>query len=195
MIWGYHQIFQETTISISLILGASAISVLGLWWKILNRICPSTKRMISICLQPEWWKNPYPKTTQTRFGWTLASDGGQWMMGDKYLRVMGVWWMVTDIGLIFINIYLLYIYIYILYIYIYNIYVYIYIFIIYMYIYIYIIIYMDVSENNIGTPKSSINYTRGFHYKPSILGYPYFWKHPYIYMWFIFPKVVPGPWA
>ena len=35
---------------------------------------------------------------------------------------------------------------------------------------------MDVSENG-GTPKSS-NFNRVFHYKPSILGYPYFWKHP-----------------
>ena len=38
-------------------------------------------------------------------------------------------------------------------------------------------IHMDVSENS-GTPKSSI-LTRVFLYKPSILGYPYFWKHPY----------------
>ena len=39
---------------------------------------------------------------------------------------------------------------------------------------------MDVSENS-GTPKSSIlnHFNRVFHYKPSILGYPYFWKHPY----------------
>ena len=37
---------------------------------------------------------------------------------------------------------------------------------------------MDVSENS-GTPKSSI-LIRVFHYKPSISGYPYFWKHPYI---------------
>ena len=37
---------------------------------------------------------------------------------------------------------------------------------------------MDVSENR-GTPKSSIS-NRVFHYKPSILGYPYFWKHPYL---------------
>ena len=37
---------------------------------------------------------------------------------------------------------------------------------------------MDVSENN-GTPKSSIFLMKVFHYKPSILGYPYFWKHPY----------------
>ena len=34
---------------------------------------------------------------------------------------------------------------------------------------------MGVSKNS-GTPKSSI--LIGFHYKPSILGYPYFWKHP-----------------
>ena len=37
---------------------------------------------------------------------------------------------------------------------------------------------MGVSKNN-GTPKSSI-LIGFFHYKPSILGYPYFWKHPYI---------------
>ena len=37
--------------------------------------------------------------------------------------------------------------------------------------------YMGVSENR-GTPKSSI-FNRIFHYKPSILGYPCFWKHPY----------------
>ena len=35
---------------------------------------------------------------------------------------------------------------------------------------------MDVSENR-GTPKI-IHFNRVFHYKPSILGYPYFWKHP-----------------
>ena len=33
---------------------------------------------------------------------------------------------------------------------------------------------MDVSENS-GTPNSSII----INYKPSILRYPYFWKHPY----------------
>ena len=38
--------------------------------------------------------------------------------------------------------------------------------------------YVDVSENS-GNPKSS-NFNRVFHYKPSILGYPYFWKHPCI---------------
>ena len=31
----------------------------------------------------------------------------------------------------------------------------------------------------IGVPQI-INFNRGFHYKPSILGYPYFLKHPYI---------------
>ncbi len=35
---------------------------------------------------------------------------------------------------------------------------------------------MGFSKNR-GTPKSSI-FNRVFHYKPSILGYPYFWKHP-----------------
>ena len=27
-----------------------------------------------------------------------------------------------------------------------------------------------------------IHFNRVFHYKPSILGYPYFWKHPYMYI-------------
>ena len=35
---------------------------------------------------------------------------------------------------------------------------------------------MGVSKNN-GTPKI-FHFTRVVHYKPSILGYPYFWKHP-----------------
>ena len=35
---------------------------------------------------------------------------------------------------------------------------------------------MGVSLNG-GTPKSSL-FNRVFHYKPSILGYPYFWKPP-----------------
>ena len=38
--------------------------------------------------------------------------------------------------------------------------------------------HMDVSENN-GTPQI-IHFSRVFHYKPSILGYHYFWKHPYL---------------
>ena len=37
-------------------------------------------------------------------------------------------------------------------------------------------LHVDVSKNR-GTPKSS-HFNRVFHYKPSILGYPYFWKHP-----------------
>ena len=37
--------------------------------------------------------------------------------------------------------------------------------------------HVDVSENS-GTPKSSI-LIGGFHNKPSILGYPYFRKHPF----------------
>ena len=37
-------------------------------------------------------------------------------------------------------------------------------------------LHVDVSKNS-GTPKSS-HFNRVFHYKPSILGYPYFWKHP-----------------
>ena len=34
---------------------------------------------------------------------------------------------------------------------------------------------------NRGTPKSSIliGFSMVFHDKPCILGYPYFWKHPY----------------
>ena len=39
-------------------------------------------------------------------------------------------------------------------------------------------LYLGVSKNN-GTPKT-IHFNRVFHYKPSILGYPYFWKHPFI---------------
>ena len=40
---------------------------------------------------------------------------------------------------------------------------------------------MDVSRNS-GTPKSSMLIIRVFHYTPEILGYPYFWKHPYTHM-------------
>ena len=39
---------------------------------------------------------------------------------------------------------------------------------------------MGVSKNR-GTPKSSI-LIRVFHYKPSILGYPCFWKHPHDFL-------------
>ena len=37
--------------------------------------------------------------------------------------------------------------------------------------------YLSVSKNR-GSPKSS-TFDRVFHYKSSILGYPYFWKHPF----------------
>ena len=39
---------------------------------------------------------------------------------------------------------------------------------------------MDVSEDS-GFSPQIINFNRVFHYKPSILGYPYFRKHPYVY--------------
>ena len=39
---------------------------------------------------------------------------------------------------------------------------------------------MDVSENS-GFSSQIIHFNRVFHYKPSILGYPRFWKHPYEY--------------
>ena len=48
--------------------------------------------------------------------------------------------------------------------------------------------YMDVSKNG-GTPKSS-NSNRVFSYKPSILRYPYFRKHPYIHAILIFLGVL-----
>ena len=31
-----------------------------------------------------------------------------------------------------------------------------------------------------------MNFNRVFHYKPSILGYPYFWKHPYVFFFSLF---------
>ena len=37
---------------------------------------------------------------------------------------------------------------------------------------------MGVSKNS-GFSLQIIHFNRGFHYKPSILGYLYFWKHPY----------------
>ena len=33
----------------------------------------------------------------------------------------------------------------------------------------------------VGYPQI-IHFNRVFHYKPSILGYPYFWKHSYIFL-------------
>ena len=47
------------------------------------------------------------------------------------------------------------------------------------------IVYCLKAKNNIwvfpqiGVPQI-IHFNKVFHYKPSILGYPYFWKHPYI---------------
>ena len=38
--------------------------------------------------------------------------------------------------------------------------------------------YLGISENS-GFSPQIIQFNRGFHYKPSILGYPYFWKHPF----------------
>ena len=38
---------------------------------------------------------------------------------------------------------------------------------------------IDVSENR-GFSPQIIHFSRVFHYKPSILGYPYFWKRPYV---------------
>ena len=44
---------------------------------------------------------------------------------------------------------------------------------------VYLHIYMGVSKKH-GTPQI-IHFNGVFHYKPFILGYPYFWKHPYIH--------------
>ena len=44
-----------------------------------------------------------------------------------------------------------------------------------------IYIYVYGCFQNLGTPQI-IHFKRVFHYKPSILGYPNFWKHPYIYI-------------
>ena len=38
--------------------------------------------------------------------------------------------------------------------------------------------HLGVSENS-GFYPQIIHFNRVFHYKPSILGYPYFWKHPF----------------
>ena len=39
--------------------------------------------------------------------------------------------------------------------------------------------YMGVNPKIVGFYHKSSIFNRVFHYKPSILGYPYFWKHPY----------------
>ena len=46
--------------------------------------------------------------------------------------------------------------------------------------------YMGVSWNG-GTPQI-IHFNRVFHYKPSILGYHYFWKHPWLYRTAVAPE-------
>ena len=43
---------------------------------------------------------------------------------------------------------------------------------------IFIHVHKGVSKNSGTVPPKSSNFNRVFHYKPSILGYPYFWKHP-----------------
>ena len=49
-------------------------------------------------------------------------------------------------------------------------------------------IHMGVSKNR-GFYLKSSHFNRVFHYKPSILGYHYFWKHPYIHQPFQVPKM------
>ena len=51
---------------------------------------------------------------------------------------------------------------------------------------------MGVSKNRGGPPKSSI-LKRVFYYKPSILGYPYFWKHPHDWVGFHPLYYIPQP--
>ena len=34
-----------------------------------------------------------------------------------------------------------------------------------------------------GKPPQIIHFYRVFHYKPSIFGYPFFWKHPFFQLW------------
>ena len=48
--------------------------------------------------------------------------------------------------------------------------------------------YMDVSENSRFSPQI-IHFKRVFHNKPSVLEYPYFWKHPYTFFIFLRFKV------
>ena len=51
-------------------------------------------------------------------------------------------------------------------------------------IHIYIWVFPKIWEN-----PQIIHFNRVFHYKPSILGYPYFWKHPDIHQPFQVPKM------
>ena len=51
--------------------------------------------------------------------------------------------------------------------------------------------YTDVSENRVY--PQIIHFNRVFHYKPSILGYPYFWKHPYVaFVWGLYNPSGPS---
>ena len=54
-------------------------------------------------------------------------------------------------------------------------------------------------EKKRGKFSQIIHFYRVFHYKPSILGYPYFWKRPYMFFsrwWFqIFFIFTPNPWG
>ena len=53
-------------------------------------------------------------------------------------------------------------------------------------IYIYIWMFPKIGRK---TPQI-IHFNRVFHYKPSILGYHYFWKHPYVYIYIPFSDSV-----
>ena len=45
------------------------------------------------------------------------------------------------------------------------------------------LLYIRMGVSKIGVPPNHpIHFNRVFHYKPSILGYHYFWKHPYNYL-------------
>ena len=45
--------------------------------------------------------------------------------------------------------------------------------------------YTGVNPKIVVFPPKSSHFKRVFHYKPSILGYPYFWKHPHLFHTFI----------
>ncbi len=46
----------------------------------------------------------------------------------------------------------------------------------------------------IGVPPNHPMVNRVFHYKPSILGYPYFWKHPNLHWWIVKSKIRVDSW-
>ena len=53
---------------------------------------------------------------------------------------------------------------------------------------------MDVSENR-GFSQKIIHFNRVFHYKPSILGYPYFWKQSCVFFVFFFEGIIMSWWG